>query len=144
MREFWGWAKGAVASPFSVKYCFKRFCSKINAGINIVGNKIVPAPISEYSGLNLPHLFLQKESRGLKNHVLMKLIVDHSPLLSNVSCCVLLTVFLFPEKNYYDPLWLPSIKASWAVSEFFRHSWAPGGCKINVWGYTETLPFWDE
>ena len=42
------------------------------------------------------------------------------------------------------PLWLPSINASWAVSEFFRHSWAPGGCKINVWGYTEILPFYDE
>ena len=118
MREFRGWAKGAVASPFSVKYCFKRFCSKINAGINIAGNKIVPAPISEYSGLDLPPLFLQKESRGFKNHVVMKLIVDHSPPLSNVSCCVLLAVFLFPEKNSYYPLWLPSIKASRAVSEF--------------------------
>ena len=108
-----GWAKGAVASPFSVKYFFKRFLSKINAGINMVGN--CTSPISEYSGL--PPLFLQKESRGLKNHVVMKLIVDHSPLLSNVSCCVLLGVFLFPEKNYYYPLWLPSIKASRAVSE---------------------------
>jgi len=78
---------------------------------------IVPAPVSEYSGP--PALFLQKESRGLKNHVVMKLIVDHSPLLSNVSCCVLSAVFLCPEKNYYYPLWLPSIKASRAVSEFF-------------------------
>ena len=52
---------------------------------------IVPAPVSEYSGL--PPLFLQKESRGLRNHVVMKLIVDHSPLLSNVSCCVLSAVF---------------------------------------------------
>ena len=47
----------------------------------------------------------------------MKLIVDHSPLLSNVSCCVPSAVFLCPEKNYYYPLWLPSIKASRAVSE---------------------------
>ena len=104
MREFRGWAKGAVASPFSVKYCFKRFCSKINAGINIAGNKIVPAPISEYSGLDLPPLFLQKESRGLKNHVVMKLIADHSPLLSNVSCYLLSAVFLCPENIYYYPL----------------------------------------
>ena len=74
----------------------------------------------------------------------MKLIVDHSPLLSNVFCCVLSAVFWYPEKNCYYPLWLPSIKASWAVSEFFQHSWAPGGCKINVWGYTEILPFYDE
>lgn len=115
MREFRGWAKGAVASPFSVRYCFKRFLSKINAGINIVGNCTspgahqiwwapVPAPVSEYSGL--PPLFLQKESRGLKNHVVMKLIVDHSPLLCNVSCCVLWAVFLCPEKNcyYQEPL----------------------------------------
>ena len=35
---------------------------------------ILPARVSEYSGL--PPLFLQKESRGLKNHVVMKLIVD--------------------------------------------------------------------
>lgn len=122
MREFRGWAKEAVASPFSVKYCFKRFLSKINAGINIVGNCTSPLFWIFWS----PTPLSSEGIKGVKNHVVMKLIVDHSPLLSNVSCCVLSALFLCPEKIYCFPLWLPSIKASMSFSSLGFFHWAIG------------------
>ena len=149
MREFRGSAKGAVASPFSVKYCFKRFLSKINAGINIVGNCTSPHFWIFWS----PTPLSSEGIKGVKKSCCDE--VNRRPLSTSFYClllCTLSSIFV-PWKKIATtpcgyPVWrLPRLSVSffglaffhWAIGVYQkpRDSWAPVVYKINVWGYTQ-------